>query len=241
MEQMVLRELEEDHRQRVAAAKLDEAELMDNHSLFSHHSSELNLLKDRWSDRSQRLVQDWVNSFPAGNSLTAASELNFSRPGLATADPPVQDTAPSNPPENASNVADNLNHLEMLSQYTRPVVALSVAQQEALYREYLQVQLQQSLSDQMVEQAHSPLGSGKVKPVNQVPLEVQNVAIPHFNHLCNLPGHRQPLWHQRTPFLYLIFQQTLIKSVFGSEKLQSAWSITYVDPSCSATAESTSK
>ena len=88
MEQMPLQELEEDHRQRVAAAKLDEAELMDNHSLFSHHSSELNLLKDRGSDRSQRLVQDWVNLVPAGNSLTAASELNFSRPGSATVAPP---------------------------------------------------------------------------------------------------------------------------------------------------------
>ena len=53
MEQMALQELEEDHRQRVAAAKLDEAELMDNHSLFSHHSSELNVLKDRGSDRSE--------------------------------------------------------------------------------------------------------------------------------------------------------------------------------------------
>ena len=115
MEQMALQELEEDHRQRVAAAKLDEADLMDNHSLFSHHSSELNLFKDRGSDRSQGLVQDWVNSFPAGNS----SELNFSRPGSATADPPVKDTSPSNPPENPSNVADNLHHLEMLSQYTR--------------------------------------------------------------------------------------------------------------------------
>ena len=52
---------------------------MDNHSFF--HSIELNLLKDRRSDRSQRHVQDWVNSFPPGNSLTAASELNSSRPG----------------------------------------------------------------------------------------------------------------------------------------------------------------
>ena len=129
---------------------------MDNHSLFSHHSSELNLFKDRGSDRSQALVQDWVNSFPAGNS----SELNFSRPGSATADPPVKDTSPSNPPENPSNVADNLHHLEMLSQYTRPGVAISVAQQEALYREYLQAQLQQPLTDQRVEQAHSPSGSG---------------------------------------------------------------------------------
>ena len=168
MEQKALQELEaEDHRQLVAAAKLDEAELMDNHSLFNQHSSELNLLKDRGLDRSQRLVQDWVNSFPAGNPLTAAIELNFSRPDSATADPPVQDAAPSNPPENTSNAAGNLNHLEMLSQYTRPGVAVSVAQQEALYREYLQAQLQQSLSDQRVEQAHSP-SSGNLNPVNQV-------------------------------------------------------------------------
>ena len=198
MEQMALQELEEDHRQRVAAAKLDEADLMDNHSLFSHHSSELNLFKDKGSDRSQGLVQDWVNSFPAGN----LSELNFSRPGSATAEPPVEDTSPSNPPENPSNVADNLHHLEMLSQYTRPGVAISVAQQEALYREYLQAQLQQSLVDQ---RAHSPSGSGEV---NQVPVDVQMSHSHYLNHLCNLPGHRHPLWQQRTPFLYLIFQQT---------------------------------
>ena len=73
MEQMALQELEEDHRQRVAAAKLDEAELVDNCSLFRHHSRELNLLKDRGSDRSQRLVKAWVNSIPPGNSLKAAS------------------------------------------------------------------------------------------------------------------------------------------------------------------------
>ena len=60
----------------------------------------------------------------------------------------------------------------MLSQYTRPGVAISVAQQEALYREYLQAQLQQSLIDQ---RAHSPSGSGEV---NQVPVDVQNVALP---------------------------------------------------------------
>ena len=40
MEQMALQEWEEDQRQRVAAAKLAEAELLDNRSLFSHHSSD---------------------------------------------------------------------------------------------------------------------------------------------------------------------------------------------------------
>ena len=178
MEQMALQELEEDHRQRIAAAKLDEAVLMDNRSFFSHLPSQLNLFKDRGSHRSQRFVQDWVNLFPPGNSLTAASELNFSRPDSATADPPFQDTAPGNAPENTSNVAGNLNHLEKLCQYTRPGVAISVAQQEALYREYLQAQLQQPLSDQRVQHAHSPLGNGKMNQVNQVPVDVQNVALP---------------------------------------------------------------
>ena len=37
MEQMALQEFEDDHRQRVDAAKLDEAELIDNRSLFSNH------------------------------------------------------------------------------------------------------------------------------------------------------------------------------------------------------------
>ena len=65
----------------------------------------------------------------------------------------------------------------MLSQYTRPGVAISVAQQETLYRENLQAQLQQPLSGQRVEQAHSPSGSGKV---NQVSVDVKNVALPPF-------------------------------------------------------------
>ena len=68
MEQITFQELEKDHRKLVAAAKLDGAELMDNRSLFSHNSSELNLFKDR----NQKLVQDWVNSFPNGNSFTVS-------------------------------------------------------------------------------------------------------------------------------------------------------------------------
>ena len=74
LEQMPIQELEEDHRQRVAAAKLNEAELWDNCPLFSHHSSELNLFRDRGSTRSTKRVEDWVSSFPAGNTRTAASD-----------------------------------------------------------------------------------------------------------------------------------------------------------------------
>ena len=77
-----------------------------------------------------------------------------------------------------NKITGKFNHLEWLSQYTGPGVAISVAQQEALYREYLQAQLQQSLSDQTVEQAHSSSGSGKLNPVNQVSVNVQNAAFP---------------------------------------------------------------
>ena len=45
MEQMALQNLEEGHRQRVAAAKLDEAELKNFSSLFSFHSIELHWFK----------------------------------------------------------------------------------------------------------------------------------------------------------------------------------------------------
>ena len=124
---MGLRKLGEDYRQRVAAAKLDEAKLKYNCLLFSHQSSELNLFTDRESDRSHRFFQDWASSFPLGNSLNNASELNFYRLGSATADNPVQDTALGNPSENSSNVADSLNYPEMLSQYTRPGSAMSIA------------------------------------------------------------------------------------------------------------------
>ena len=150
---------------------------MDNRSLFSQHSSERNLVRERGSDRSQKLVHVWVNSFPPGNLLTPASELIFSCPGSATTDRTVQSTAPGNPPENPSNVAGYLSHLEMLSQDTRPGIAISIAQQVALYREYLHAQLQQSVSDQRVDRAHSPSGSGVVNPETKQSADVQNFAL----------------------------------------------------------------
>ena len=121
--------------------------------MLSHVSSELNLLKDRALDRSQKRLQDSVNSFPPGNSVTAANEFNFSRPDSATTDHPVQDNALSNPPENSCNVAGNLNHLEMLSQHRRPGVAISIA----------------PLSKRQL---------GVENTVKQASVEVQNVALP---------------------------------------------------------------
>ena len=58
LEQMALQKMK-----RVAAAKLNEADLMDNRSLFNNNSSELNLLKDWASDWIQKHVQDWLGSF----------------------------------------------------------------------------------------------------------------------------------------------------------------------------------
>ena len=110
--------------------------------------------------------------------MNAVSELNFSRPGSATPDHPVQDTAPSIPPKNSSNVAERLNDLEAPSQYTGHGVAISIAQQNALYREYLHAQLQQPVSDRRVDQAHILSGSDMMNPLNQALAHVQNVALP---------------------------------------------------------------
>ena len=174
--------------------------------------------------------------------MTAASDFNFSRPGSATAVPPVQDTVPINPPENKSNFAGNLNHLEMLSQYTRPGFAISVAQQEALYRKYLQAQLQQSVSDQRFERAHSPSGSGKVNQVNQVPVEAKNVALPPPQPPMQPPRPTTPIMAPTNSIFVPDFStKPTGKSILGSEELQCALSIAYVDASCSARTESTSE
>ena len=110
---MALQELEEEHRKRVAAAKKYEANLMDNRTLFNYSSSELILLNDRGLDRSQQIVQDWFNSFPPSTSLIAASEIIFSHRDSETAEQYVQGIAVYNSPENSSNFAENVNHLEL--------------------------------------------------------------------------------------------------------------------------------
>ena len=65
----------------------------------------------------------------------------------------------------------------MPSQYTRPGVVLSIAQQVSFYRKYVQAQLQQAVSDRKVKKAHIPSSSGLVKPVNQVVTDLKNVAL----------------------------------------------------------------
>ena len=46
MKQYENQELKDDHRKRVAVVALNESELMDNRSLFSHYSGECKLLKE---------------------------------------------------------------------------------------------------------------------------------------------------------------------------------------------------
>ena len=121
MEHNGLHELEEDRLRRVVAAKLNQAELMGEFFKFSRHS-------------------DLGKSVSTGNSLIAASETSSSDFGSVTNYHCV--TAVINHPENSSNVVNNLNHLEMLSQYTRPGVPNSNAQQDLMYREALHAQLQ---------------------------------------------------------------------------------------------------
>ena len=62
--------------------------------------------------------------------------------------------------KNLGNIVGNLYHLEMLSQYTVPGVAISIAQTKALYREYLHAQMQQYGNYQGVGQANSQSGMG---------------------------------------------------------------------------------
>ena len=244
LDQMAIQELEEEHRQRIAAGNLNDAELMDNCSFFSHHSSELNVFKDRGSFRGKKRVEDWVNWFLAGKTRTASSEPNSSRLGSETNQPLVQDTAyyknveeqltivqtinqaaqmlsdlnavivngQSNADvvqtDNLSKVAGNSNHLEILSQYTVPGVAFSIAQQEALYRECLHAQMQQYGNNQRVGQANSESGSGVENPLNKVRPPCKMSQLHQFCHLWESPGHLVLYWHQQIPFLYLTFQQT---------------------------------
>ena len=241
---MAIQELEEEHRQRIAAANLNDAELMDHCSFFSHPSSELNVFKDRGSFRGKKRVEDWVNSFLAGKTRTASSEPNSSRPGSETNQPLVQDTAyyknveqqltivqtmnqaaqmlsdlnavivngQSNTDvvqtENLIKVAGNPNHLEVLSEFMVPGVVISIAQQEALYRECLHAQMQQYGNNQRVGQANSESGSGVDNLVTKIRPPCKMSQLHQFCHLCKTPGHRILYWHQQIPFFYLIFQQT---------------------------------
>ena len=93
--------------------------------------------------------------------------------------------------ENLGNIAGNLNHLEMLYWYTLPGIAISIAQREALYREYLHAQMKQCGNGQRVDQADSQSGNVAENPGNQGQTAVQNFAPPSL--LPPMQSHRPPI------------------------------------------------
>ena len=81
MRELEIEQLEEDHRKEVAAAALEEIELMTKSSADGSGTGKMSgLFTERSSVKSKKLVQDWVNSSPAGNMADVANEpsLHFS-------------------------------------------------------------------------------------------------------------------------------------------------------------------
>ena len=78
---MEIEQLEEDHRKEVAAAALEEVELMTKSSADGSGTGKMiGLFTERSLVKSKKLVQDWINSSPAGNMADVANEpsLHFS-------------------------------------------------------------------------------------------------------------------------------------------------------------------
>ena len=81
MRELEIEQPEEDHRKEVAAAALEEIELKTKSSAEGSGTGKRSrLFTERSSVKSKKLVQDWVNSSPAGNMADVANEpsLQFS-------------------------------------------------------------------------------------------------------------------------------------------------------------------
>ena len=81
LRELEIEQLEEDHRKEVAAAAIEEIELMRKSSADGSGTGKMSgLFTERSSVKSKKLVQDWVNSSPAGNMADVANEpsLHFS-------------------------------------------------------------------------------------------------------------------------------------------------------------------
>ena len=75
LRELEIEQLEEDHRKEVAAAALEEIELMTKSSADGSGTDKMSgLFTERSSVKSKKLVQDWVNSSPAGNMADVANE-----------------------------------------------------------------------------------------------------------------------------------------------------------------------
>ena len=81
LRELEIEQLEEDRRKEVAAAALEEIELMTKSSAYGSRTGKLSgFFTARSPVKSKKLVQDWVNSSPAGNMADVANEpsLHFS-------------------------------------------------------------------------------------------------------------------------------------------------------------------
>ena len=75
LRELEIEQLEEDHRKEVAAAALEEIELMTKSSTDGSGTGKMSgLFTERSSVKSKKLVQDWVNLLPAGNMADVANE-----------------------------------------------------------------------------------------------------------------------------------------------------------------------
>ena len=75
---MEIQQLEEQHRKQVAAAVLEEIELMTKSSVDVSDTGKLiELFTERYAVKRRKLVQVWVNSSPAGISADVANESSL--------------------------------------------------------------------------------------------------------------------------------------------------------------------
>ena len=107
LRELEIEQLEEDHRKEVAAAALEEIELMTKPSADGSGTGKMSgLFTERSSVMSKKLVQGWVNSSPAGNMADVANEpsLHFSGSIAQSNQAIVQRTSSAQPPNSHFNL-----------------------------------------------------------------------------------------------------------------------------------------
>ena len=107
LRELEIEQLEEDHRKEVAAAALEEIELMTKTSADGSGTGKLSgLFTESSSVKSKKLVQDWANSSPAGNMADVANKpsWHFSGSIAQTSQAIVQRPSSAQLPNSHSNL-----------------------------------------------------------------------------------------------------------------------------------------
>ena len=171
--QVEIDELEEDNRKRLAEATLQEFELLDAVSKGSHSETTASA---RSSMRSEKAVQDWINTSLA---LSFNNNENTGEPEI-TKDPPecpshnngeaVEDDDPdisrhSIPKNCRGNYFLSVETLQQLDPYyTPPENFLAAANTEALYQAHLRAQMDQTGQQGMALPAITNQGHANSQP-----------------------------------------------------------------------------